>query len=112
MNMFKWSKPGVYGAIAGATLLAINGFSWGGWVTGSKAQEMATDAVVAALVPVCIERSKLDPKFAAQIRRLKNAQLYMQQDLVLEVGWATMPGASEPNHRLASACGKKLVAMY
>ncbi len=32
---------GVVSAIAGAIALAIIGFSWGGWVTGGTAQEMA-----------------------------------------------------------------------
>jgi hypothetical protein len=109
MNIPRWSKPICYGAIAGAAVLAINGFSWGGWVTDGKARELAADAVVAALVPICIEQSNQDPQFAEQIRRLKNAQSYMQRDIVIEIGWATMPGASEPDHRVASACGKKLV---
>jgi hypothetical protein len=78
-------------------------------VTDGKARELAADAVVAALVPICIEQSNQDPQFAEQIRRLKNAQSYMQRDIVIEIGWATMPGASEPDHRVASACGKKLV---
>ncbi len=111
MNISKWSKPGLYGAIAGAAVLAINGFSWGGWVTGSRAQEMARDAVVDALVPICIEQSNRDPQFAEHIRRLKNAQSSMRRDMVIETGWATMPGSSEPNHQVASACGKKLAAV-
>jgi hypothetical protein len=112
MNMPKLSKPAIYGAVAGAALLAINGFSWGGWVTGSKAQEMAADAAVAALMPICIELSNQDPQFAHQMRRLKNAQSYMRRDMVMKVGWATMPGTSEPNRQLATACGEKLVAMF
>jgi hypothetical protein len=111
MNISKWSKPGLYGAIAGAAVLAINGFSWGGWVTGNKALEMAGDAVVDALVPICIEQSNRDPQFAELVRRLKNAQSYSRQGMVIETGWATMPGKIEPNHRVASACGEKLVAV-
>ena len=64
MKTPEWLKPALYGAAAGAAVLAINGFSWGGWVTGSKAQEMAADAAVAALVPICIEQSNRDPQLA------------------------------------------------
>jgi hypothetical protein len=28
-------SPGIWGAIAGAIILAIVGFNWGGWVTSS-----------------------------------------------------------------------------
>jgi flavin-dependent dehydrogenase len=112
MNFPKLSKPGFYGAVVGAALLAVNGFSWGGWVTGSKAQEMATEAAVAALLPICIEQSNRDPQFADQIRQLKNAQSYMRPDMVMKTGWSTMPGASEPNRGVASACGEHLVAKF
>jgi hypothetical protein len=36
-------KPAIYGAVAGAVAIPIAGFSWGGWVTGSSAREMAAD---------------------------------------------------------------------
>lgn len=36
-----WLKPALYGALAGATALAIAGFSWGGWVTGGTAEQIA-----------------------------------------------------------------------
>jgi hypothetical protein len=45
-------------------------------------------------------------------RCLKNAQSYSPRDMVIETGWATMPGASEPNHQVAFACGKKLDPMF
>jgi hypothetical protein len=112
MSIPKLSKPAIYSATVGAALLAINGFSWGGWVTGSTAREIAADAVVAALVPICIDQSKRDPQFAEKIHRLKNNQSYQRSDTLMKAGWATMPGANEPNRQVASACGKKLVAMF
>ena len=42
MNIPEWLKPGVYGALAGAVIVAFAGFSWGGWVTSSNAARMAT----------------------------------------------------------------------
>ena len=63
MKFPEWLKPALYGAVAGAVAISIAGFSWGGWVTGSSAREMAADQasleVVAALVPVCVEQSRL-----------------------------------------------------
>jgi len=37
-------KLGLWSAVDGTVLLAIIGFSWGGWVTGGSAQEMAAEA--------------------------------------------------------------------
>ncbi len=58
MQTLDWLKPVLYGALAGAAALAIAGFSWDGWVTGGKAEQIASDRarfeVVAALVPVCL----------------------------------------------------------
>src|ERR1041385_7879985 len=65
MNTF---KPGAWGFVLGSIVTMIVGFSWGGWTTGSTADRLAmeksTTAVTAALVPVCLERSKADPSGA------------------------------------------------
>ena len=57
-------KLGLWGALGGAIVLAIIGFSWLGWVTGGTAQgmaeEMAENAVVARLAPICVEQFKKD----------------------------------------------------
>ena len=112
MNIPDWVKPGLYGAAAGAIALAIIGFSWGGWVTGSKATQMASDKarveVIAALVPVCLDISKRDPQVAIKVASLKDAKSYDRDDMVMKAGWATMPGALEPDRRIAAACAEKL----
>ncbi len=40
-----WEKiqPVLWGAVGGGIVLAIIGFAWGGWVTGSTAQKMAEE---------------------------------------------------------------------
>src|SRR5205085_10371658 len=56
------TKPALWGTAAGAIALAIAGFTWGGWVTGGKADADATQranaAVVVALAPICVEKFK------------------------------------------------------
>jgi hypothetical protein len=37
------TKPALWGAAGGAIALAIVGFSWGGWVTGKKAETSAAE---------------------------------------------------------------------
>jgi hypothetical protein len=107
-----WLKPGLYGAACGAIALAVVGFSWGGWVTGSKAESMAearsrTD-VVTALTGICVEQSKHDPLLAERAAFLKTTASYSRGDLIMKHGWATMPGTAEPNRQVANACAEKV----
>jgi dienelactone hydrolase len=112
MNTPEWLKPALLGAAAGATVLAIVGFSWGGWVTGGTANQMAADQarseVVAALVPVCLEQSQQDPQAAGTLAQLKDAYFGERRDMIMKAGWATMPGSDDPNRNVATACMEKL----
>jgi hypothetical protein len=104
----EWLKPAIYGALGGAVLTMVVGFSWAGWVTGGSAQAMATaeakSAVVAALVPVCLQTSQNDPDRAAKLTTISEAPTYQRRDKLIEAGWATAPGADSPNRDLAQAC--------
>ena len=116
MNTPEWLKPALQGAAGGAAALAIVGFTWGGWVTGGAAKEMASNQarleVVAALVPICIEQSVQDPQVVETLARLKDASSYKRPDMLMTAGWATMPGSSDPDRRVASACMAKLAAQF
>ncbi len=113
MKLPDWLNPALKGAAGGAVVLAIVGFTWGGWVTGSTARQMATDrsrtdVVEALTTSVCLDLSKRDPMSAQKIVELKAASSYSRADLIMKSGWATMPGTTEQNRDVASACGAKL----
>lgn len=116
MNTPEWLKPGLFGAVVGAIALAIVGFSWGGWMTGSAADRMASDhaklRVLAALVPICLEQSKQDPQLVETLAELKDASSYKRSDMLMDTGWATMPGSSDPDRQVASACMEELAAQF
>ena len=116
MNLPIWLKPAAYGAVAGAAAIAIAGFSWGGWVTGGSAREMADNQaqleVVAALVPVCVEQSRLDPNAASTLASLEDESRYKRSDMLMTTGWATMPGSTDPNRAVAKACMDTLAAQF
>ncbi|NQW08988.1 MAG: hypothetical protein HQ481_03775 [Alphaproteobacteria bacterium] len=116
MKTPEWLKPGIYGAVVGAVALAIVGFSWGGWATNGKARQMASDQarmeVVAALLPICLELSKQDPDVTETLAQLKAASSYQRSDMLMTAGWATMPGTSDPNRFVASACMETLAAKF
>ncbi|WP_299553695.1 hypothetical protein [uncultured Tateyamaria sp.] len=108
MTTPEWLKPGIYGALIGAAFIAIVGFTWGGWVTGSAAEKMASevaeDRVIAALVPFCLDMSRTDEARVEKLAAIRETSTFRQRDAVMEAGWATMPGAEEPNRALAQAC--------
>ena len=112
----EWLKPRLYGAVVGAVALAIAGFTWGGWVTGGTAQQMATERakleVVAALVPICIEQSNKDPQVAETLAQLRDAGSYERSNMLMKAGWATMPGSSDPNRNVAKAFMEKLSEQF
>jgi hypothetical protein len=108
MTTPEWLKPGIYGALLGAAFVGIVGFSWGGWMTKGGAEELATamaeDEVIAALVPVCLEISRTDPDRVAQIATIREASTSQRRNVLMEAGWATVPGSEAPNRDLAVAC--------
>ena len=116
MNIPEWLKPALQGAAVGAVAISIVGFTWGGWVTGGTADKMAFDRarleVVAALVPICMEQSSQDPEVVATLALLKDANNYKRSDLLMKAGWATMPGSTDPNRNVASACMEQLAAEF
>jgi hypothetical protein len=116
MNSPEWLKPGLYGAVVGAGALAIVGFSWGGWMTAGAAEKMAAEQaraeVVAALVPICIEQSNQDPQVQERLAEMKGARPIQRRDIIMNAGWATMPGATDPNRQVALACVEKLATLF
>ena len=116
MNTPTWLKPGLFGAVVGAGALAIVGFAWGGWMTGSTAEKMVSEQaryeVLAALVPICVEQSSQDPGVVETLALLKDTSSYQRNDLLMKTGWATMPGSSDPDRDVASACMRVLAAQF
>ena len=107
-------KPALWGAAGGAILLAIVGFTWGGWMTTNTANKLADQradsAVVAILTPICVEKFRQNGDAPANLEALKKiSSSWEQGNFVEKGGWATRPGASSPDYVLARACADKLV---
>jgi hypothetical protein len=105
-------KPAAYGAICGAAVLALVGFTWGGWLTGRaaerRAMERADTAVVAALTPICVAKFKQGGDAVVQFAALKKLSSWEQGAYVEKGGWATMNGSTKPNSDVARACADSL----
>ena len=108
-------KPGLWGALGGAIILAIVGFAWGGWVTGGTAQEMAEqkaeNAVVDRLAPICVEQFNQDSEKDQKLKELKETDTWKRDDYVAEQGWATMPGEKEFDRKIADKCAEMIMQL-
>lgn len=115
MKIPVWLKPGVWGAIAGAIAVSIVGFSQLGWKTEGAAdqlaQEKATAAVVAALVPYCVLKAQQDPDQAKLAKFGAESSVYSRRDIVTKAGWATLGSDTTADAALARACADRLQAM-
>lgn len=104
------TKPALWGGVGGAILAMIVGFTWGGWVTGGRADSDATQrantAVVTALAPICVERFQRAADASGNLAALKKTDSWSQGDFVEKGGWATMPGAKAGDQvsAVAKAC--------
>ena len=108
-------KPLEGGIAIGAIALLIVIF-WTGWVvTSNKAEsqgkQMASEAVVEALAPICVEQFAQDPNKAERLEVLKEKSSYQRDDYVREIGWATMPGAESPVRGVADACAIQIIGL-
>lgn len=110
MNTPEWIKPASWGVVGGAVAAIAIGFTWGGWVTGTTAGQMAADrakaAVVAAYTPVCVENAK--EAGAAQLALLKAENSWSRGDFIAKAGW--LGDIAEPyRDAVAEACAPKVV---
>lgn len=97
--------------IVGTTIV---GFTWGGWVTGGTAQDMAEDALeqgraqVAAVV--CVEQFMAAGDARPQLTSLQETtSSWRQRSFIEDGGWAVIAGQEYDG--AAGLCAEKLMAM-
>jgi hypothetical protein len=112
MNWEKF-KLGLWGAIGGAIVLAIIGFTWDGWVRGGTArkmaEEMAVEAVVDRLTPICVAQFNQDPEKDQKLKELKETDSWKRDGYVEKQGWATMPNEKKPDSKVAAECASQIL---
>lgn len=104
-------KPTLWGAVGGAAALAVVGFMWGGWVTSSKADELARQKVQAALVealtPICVDKFNRASDAQTRLAELKKlTSSWDRERFVRENDWAKF--GKESNSRVVDACASEL----
>ena len=106
-------KTSFWSAIIGAIIVMVIGFGWGGWVLGSTSQRnadtMVTDALVARLVPMCLEQFNAEADKDTRLKELKATDRWEREKYVEAHGWATMPFEKEPDSMVAGVCVEQIL---
>lgn len=114
MTSKTYLKPVLAGAVGGAFLTAVLGFTIGGWVTGSKSENTARDksnsAVIAALAPICHSNFKASTDAQKQRALLEKTDDWKHAEFVNSAGWTKIPGVKSGNSGLARSCAKLILA--
>jgi hypothetical protein len=103
-----------FGAGSALATLAL-GFGAAGWVTGSTAEKLSTEAAENAryelATAMCVEQFMHAGNVDARLAKLKQAGWYERTELVEAGGWATMPDREEPNRSVAILCSSQLAEL-
>ena len=108
------SKTMLFWSCAGSVVVAlVVGFTWGGWVTGGTARDMAQtagdDSRYELASVVCVEKFLAAPDAQAQLAELKAAgSSYSQRQFIEAGGWAVMPNNEEASRQASELCAKVL----
>lgn len=113
----KQTKSATFWIAVGAIIITLFfGFSRGGWMLGKSAQTLADraaeDAVVERLTPICVAQFNQDPLNTQKLAELKVLTSATQRaSYVKDQGWATMPGETAPDDRVATECAQQLMRL-
>ncbi|MEQ9814889.1 MAG: hypothetical protein RLO50_19085 [Azospirillaceae bacterium] len=111
MNIPEWIKPAAYGAVAGGIVVAIVGFTWGGWVTGGTAAENAAEAAAQGrtdlAAAICVQNFMADENARENLGRLTElTSTFQQREIIEEGGWAMMPNRDEAARATLTLCAR------
>ena len=102
-----------WSVLAAIILTIIVGFSWGGWMTSTTAQNVARvaarEAVVERLALICVDQFHQDPEKAEKLKIFNETSSYQQDNYVTDQGWATMVGDEKPDRNVAETCAQLIV---
>jgi hypothetical protein len=116
-QQYQASKAVLFWACAGSVIAAtVVGFSWGGWVTGGSAQEMAEESAAQArqelAAVVCVDRFMAAPDAGVQLTALQEITTSRAQGKFVEDGgWAIIVPTSSPTDYKARADDRKAAGL-
>ena len=114
-NTAKLTKTATFWIAIGAIVLVLYlGFARAGWVTEGtalqRAELNAQGAVVERLAPICVAQFNQDSEKDQKLAEFKELTTSTQRaTFVKDQGWATMPGETGPDNRVATECTNQIM---
>ena len=110
---YRPSKTLWFWSLVGAVVVTmIVGFTWGGWVRGSTAHEMAENAAADfrhdLAAAICVDRFMAAPDAQAQLADLKKESSWSRSGVIAKGDWARMPDTKEASRDVTSLCAERL----
>jgi len=112
---YRPTKTVLFWSCAGCIVATmILGFTWGGWVTGGSAEEMAADALeqgrAEVAAAVCVDKFMAGADAGTQLASLKDTRSsWQRENFIEEGGWAVVAGQEYDD--AAELCAERLVEM-
>jgi hypothetical protein len=109
------SKTALFWSCAGCIAATmIVGFTWGGWVTGGTAGEMAEDAATQAraqlAATVCVDNFMAAADAGTQLASLKDVtSSWQRENFIEDGGWAMVSGQEYDD--AAELCAERLMEL-
>jgi len=108
------SKTLVFWTCVAAVVATMTvGFSWGGWVTGSTARQVADKAATGAraelVAAICVDRFGSSPDVVTNLAELKQMSSWKRDDFIKDGGWITVVGIAKPTSGAAELCAQRLL---
>jgi flagellar motor component MotA len=106
------AKTFLLGAVGGALIATYLGFSWGGWMLGSTAYDMAEkqarESKAQAFATICVDKFLHQADAAMQLEDLKKLSSYDQKSFVQKGGFAEALGTKDDLSAVSGACATSL----
>ena len=98
----------IWGAVGGAIVTIVVGFSVGGWATSRGAQEVADAAVLGSRAAICVAQFMNEPNFQENLDDLQKVSSVQRSFIIENGGWDKMPGQEEAVLLVSRACAEQL----
>jgi len=79
-------KYGGWGLIAGAVIVMIIGFAWGGWTTSGTTRTMTEEAVLASQAALCVARFMKQPNHEEKRKELGELDSWKRAEFISNGG--------------------------
>lgn len=113
---YKPSKKALFWSCAGTAVVTMAiGFTWGGWMTGGSAQDLAEaraeQAVASLAADLCYQQFVDAPEARANLAALKEESSYSRDTYLEDGGWLTFAGREDPIEMAAEPCAERLAEL-